>query len=132
MFQPVPRKAVMAARKTLRQDEDEEGEEGDIENSGGAAVPKGGGSPLAMRQNMKKAQSKKALQTQPSDDGEIYAVFEPEHRPYFIYSTVIICCLIMLLELYMNSFDRDLKVNPCPVKVRLLLLSKPPPPHHLP
>ncbi|GMH89497.1 hypothetical protein TrVE_jg5673 [Triparma verrucosa] len=131
MFQPVPRKAVMAARKTLRQDEDkdddedqgsssfEEGEEGDIENSGDAAVPKGGGSPLAMRQNMKKAQSKKmmsALQTQPSDDGEIYAVFESEHRPYFIYSTIIICCFIMLLELYMNSFDRDLKVNPCPVQ----------------
>ncbi|GMH93252.1 hypothetical protein TL16_g12578, partial [Triparma laevis f. inornata] len=84
-------------------------------------------SPMAARKNMKLQQSKSRknmgdsnaetkLQTQQSDDGEIYAVFEPEHRPYFIYSTIIICCFIMLVELYMNSLDRDLKVNPCPVQ----------------
>lgn len=130
----------MAARQTTFNlqsesvEKDEEHDE-DIENPSSNPPPPGGSSPpktmspMAARKNMKLQQSKSRknmgdsnaetkLQTQQSDDGEIYAVFEPEHRPYFIYSTIIICCFIMLVELYMNGLDRDLKVNPCPVQVR--------------
>ena len=52
-----------------------------------------------------------------ASSGAVYAIYEPEYPVVFVYSTVLICLVVMLLELYVNGMDRDLKTDPCPLKV---------------
>jgi membrane associated rhomboid family serine protease len=47
--------------------------------------------------------------------GVVYAVYEPEHKPIFIHSMVMICIIVCFYELYYNGTNRA-EDNPCPIK----------------
>jgi membrane associated rhomboid family serine protease len=48
--------------------------------------------------------------------GVLYAVYEPEHKPLFIYTVVIICTLVMLYEVYVNN-QLKTDTDPCEIKI---------------
>jgi hypothetical protein len=46
--------------------------------------------------------------------GAVYAVYEPEHKPNFIYSMVLINCVMLVLELVVNARSKTAE-NPCSI-----------------
>ena len=72
-----------------------------------------GGSPTAHSSSRNKGKKKKKRRR---SSGKIYAVEEVVHFPLFIYTTVLLCLLITVYELYLNNLNRT-EDNPCPIKL---------------
>jgi len=115
-FQPVPHRAQSTMNPATHPEEGHPDEDDDDDEDQKVWLEgKGEGTNLSPEEAAKKKAEKDKKLKKHQSSGVVYACYEPEHKPIFINSMVIICIIVMFYELYVNGLDRT-PDNPCPIK----------------